>query len=477
MGSAENTDLTAPFMGGVRKRSARDAFGTDPRWDDPRGGDNFRSYNPSAQASAVQPSPFVLAHGGVPFSTQRLAHRSLPQISYQQRPDHFVFSSYPAHQSHVYVPQYPSHAPYSSFRAASGPGEGVAAAAEGEVPPNATSKVIPEVGEVEVNRSVKGLRHFSRCVADKVQLKGTTTYNEVADELVEEFTVQARDTNTKFDHKNIRRRVYDALNVLMAMDIIEKDRKEIRWTGLPAEGSFRRELDVLQRRNAELRALNEAETRSVNERIRKQRLLKGLIHRNIQRKDAEVTSSSIGLTGASFTTIPLPEHCLPLPFLILSSCRDAEVKVEANGDKSQCCISFSNPFDMLEDMEVIAMVVGQQQTAEGNEAILESAFTAFKEQPALTEHPALDNGLMGIGQHSQQPIHQGRSFGATAAATVGAGGMGRGASPLTLPLPTPSSAYGTPVGSRPGSPSCFQYPAPEELLGMVGLTKSRKVGE
>ena len=33
--------------------------------------------------------------------------------------------------------------------------------------------------------------------------------------------------------KNIRRRVYDALNVLMALNIISKDRKRIRWIGLP----------------------------------------------------------------------------------------------------------------------------------------------------------------------------------------------------------------------------------------------------
>ena len=37
----------------------------------------------------------------------------------------------------------------------------------------------------------------------------------------------------QYDQKNIRRRVYDALNVLMAMGIITKERKEIRWQGLP----------------------------------------------------------------------------------------------------------------------------------------------------------------------------------------------------------------------------------------------------
>lgn len=37
----------------------------------------------------------------------------------------------------------------------------------------------------------------------------------------------------QYDEKNIRRRLYDALNVLMAMDIISKDKKEIQWRGLP----------------------------------------------------------------------------------------------------------------------------------------------------------------------------------------------------------------------------------------------------
>ena len=37
----------------------------------------------------------------------------------------------------------------------------------------------------------------------------------------------------QYDEKNIRRRVYDALNVLMAMDIITREKKEIFWKGLP----------------------------------------------------------------------------------------------------------------------------------------------------------------------------------------------------------------------------------------------------
>ena len=79
----------------------------------------------------------------------------------------------------------------------------------------------------------KGLRHFSAKVCAKVEAKGVTTYNEVADDLVQEIGLEIG----KCDHKNIRRRVYDALNVLMAIDIICKEKKEIRWLGLPIEAA------------------------------------------------------------------------------------------------------------------------------------------------------------------------------------------------------------------------------------------------
>lgn len=40
----------------------------------------------------------------------------------------------------------------------------------------------------KTDKGGKGLRHFSMKVCEKVRKKGTTSYNEVADELVAEFT-------------------------------------------------------------------------------------------------------------------------------------------------------------------------------------------------------------------------------------------------------------------------------------------------
>ena len=50
----------------------------------------------------------------------------------------------------------------------------------------------------------------------------------------------------KCEEKNIRRRVYDALNVLIAMKIMHKEGKSIRWTGMPATMQEQcRKLEVL----------------------------------------------------------------------------------------------------------------------------------------------------------------------------------------------------------------------------------------
>ena len=76
--------------------------------------------------------------------------------------------------------------------------------------------------------------------------KGKTSFNEVADEIVHDF-IQSQETNPDgkpHNEKNIRRRVYDALNVLMAMNVITKKRKAIVWKGLPSNAQH--DLELLQ---------------------------------------------------------------------------------------------------------------------------------------------------------------------------------------------------------------------------------------
>ena len=78
------------------------------------------------------------------------------------------------------------------------------------------------------NISKSSLKHYAQLVLAKVKEKGTTDYNEVANELVTECSKESGK-----DQKNIKRRVYDALNVLMAINVIYKEKKQIHFLGIP----------------------------------------------------------------------------------------------------------------------------------------------------------------------------------------------------------------------------------------------------
>jgi len=65
----------------------------------------------------------------------------------------------------------------------------------------------------------EGLRYFSLLVMQKVQNKSVITYQELVDELTKDLHANVSSRAPK----NVCRRVYDAINVLFAMDIIAKD--------------------------------------------------------------------------------------------------------------------------------------------------------------------------------------------------------------------------------------------------------------
>jgi transcription factor Dp, invertebrate len=114
----------------------------------------------------------------------------------------------------------------------------------------------------------KGLRHFSMRVCQKVKEKGVTSYNEVADELVCEETDDAGANGSgSYDQKNIRRRVYDALNVLMAMNIISKEKKEIKWIGLPTSSA--QECEEIELQNEQARGRIQEKQQQLRELILK----------------------------------------------------------------------------------------------------------------------------------------------------------------------------------------------------------------
>lgn len=156
-------------------------------------------------------------------------------------------------------------------------------------------------------------------VCEKVKQKGTTTYNEVADELVAEFTNPNSNNSLadQYDQKNIRRRVYDALNVLMAMNIISKEKKEIRWIGLPTNSL--QECHQLEKEvQKKLITLKEKE-KQLDDLILNQIAFKNLAQRN---KMAERTHG-----------VPPPNSYIQLPFIIVNTNKKTVINCSIANDK------------------------------------------------------------------------------------------------------------------------------------------------
>lgn len=187
------------------------------------------------------------------------------------------------------------------------------------------------------SKAYKGLRHFSLMVCKKVEEKGTTTYNEVADELVRQIL---SDEQQKFDEKNIRRRVYDALNVLMAMNIIIKDKKEISWKGIPSLSSgdpFERLQRDIQQRTAELQRKRD---------LLQEMLLQHVCFRNLVQLNFERSKADQSDTPSHFQTIPLP-------FIVVNTSSAAVIQCNMSRDLTDVMFDFTLPFEINDDNSIL----------------------------------------------------------------------------------------------------------------------------
>ncbi|PSR90934.1 Transcription factor-like protein [Actinidia chinensis var. chinensis] len=231
------------------------------------------------------------------------------------------------------------------------------------------------------DKSGRGLRQFSMKVCEKVESKGRTTYNEVADELVAEFADSSNNLTSldqpQYEEKNIRRRVYDALNVLMAMDIVSKDKKEIQWKGL-----HQTSLDDIAELKAErlgLRGRIEKKTTYLQELEEQFIGLQNLIQHNQQ-----LYSSGNSTSGG-----------VALPFILVQTRPHATVEVEISEDMQLVHFDFnSTPFEIHDDNYVLKAMRFCERP-QGDEVVpnfpADGGEGSGMFQPQFTTHPALSN--------------------------------------------------------------------------------------
>jgi len=195
-----------------------------------------------------------------------------------------------------------------------------------------------EFSQIPKRRSAgNGLRQFAEDVLHKVERKKRTTYNEVADELVADMYRSPTQDFMEGDEKNVRRRVYDALNVLLAMKIITKDKKMIQWAGMPAsqaeqQSRLEKQKHELQKRIAEKR-------QELNELIVQQVAFANLVERNRE-------------TEAAGKASPNPV-VLRLPFIVVNTRKKTSVDCWMSHNRDTYQFNFSDRFEMHDDVEVL----------------------------------------------------------------------------------------------------------------------------
>ncbi|XP_039044445.1 transcription factor-like protein DPA [Hibiscus syriacus] len=153
----------------------------------------------------------------------------------------------------------------------------------------------------------------------------------------------------EFHEKNVRRRVYDALNVLMAMDIVTSEKKEIRWKGLsPTQTKDFEELKAMQVQLMTRVSRKAAYLKDLEEQIAG---LENVIKRNQQMPKNNTT----------------PKEGFTLPFILVQRSPHVTVEIEISEDMQLVHLDFnSTPFHLHDDAYVLKLMHYYKQPEGGN---------------------------------------------------------------------------------------------------------------
>jgi len=298
----------------------------------------------------------------------------------------------------------------------------------------ATKKRKPTPEEAAFNAKLKdqsSLRFISAKVCEIVESKSTTTYNEVANELVIEalklFEGGSHPDKKKKDHeKNIRRRVYDALNVLLATDIISKTKekgdreKSIHWKGYPTTTSV--DLVILEKEKEAAIAEIERKKECLQELLVQNVCFRNLERRNKRVKmeedknkiDGDGSTREIGKNGATDE-----EEKIHLPFIVVNTAENATIKCEMNQDKTDVMFDFNMPFEINDDNEILKRLGLSRAPYDELQKILPADILRYCQDQRLLDavmlpagyvyaHPPSDHGgvqAQAPGSGYQPPYH------------------------------------------------------------------------
>ena len=202
-----------------------------------------------------------------------------------------------------------------------------------------------------------GLKEISKRVMDIIKQSGTTTYKAISDQIVNEINEKSSK-----DEKNIRRRIYDSLNVMKSMKLFRRDKnsKNILW-------NYDQELDPLNENENkndfnEKNKIDSGDIATLKKEIKEKRnkldLLKmeliGL--KNVLERNARENNK-------------VPEdQKLYFPFIVIEfpANKDPKINVALNDNKTKAHFGFDEVISMYGDLDSVSKIGNHPNFSKSN---------------------------------------------------------------------------------------------------------------
>ena len=210
-----------------------------------------------------------------------------------------------------------------------------------EPPLSATPQRIPET-----SRNNRGLRTLSLKVKEIICSQGFSSYKEVAEQLVKTMELGEDEERTK-EEKNVLRRVYDALNVLIASGVVVKQNKRYYWKGT-SYSDKKQVKETIQEKK-----------KTLNDKREQLKLLADQyfsVREMFKRNKRHPTDEVIGM-----------------PFIVVATEENSEnkVNIEFNKAHTDVVLKFSKEIKLFGDMDVLVKMGLARSALKGTEVPLE----------------------------------------------------------------------------------------------------------
>ena len=195
-----------------------------------------------------------------------------------------------------------------------------------------------------------GLKEISKRVMEIIKQSGQTTYKAISDQIVNEINEKSIK-----DEKNIRRRIYDSLNVMKSMNLFHRDKnsKTIMW-------NYDQEFDPLN----EIENKNEKDEKNKECKFDSWNIIeKKKTHKekkekcNLLNRELKGLKNVLERNNREDETVP-ENNKLYFPFIVIEfqSNKDPKINVALNENQTKAHFGFDEADAMYGDLDMVSKI-------------------------------------------------------------------------------------------------------------------------